>query len=149
MTVNTFRSTVLLLLALFLSAPCFAHHMAVVVSKQNPAAEMTSEQVRKIFLNETKEWPDGTPIKLVLHRESEDQLITLHRLNGISKQEWQTWFNEHKDSVKVVDSDQDVLSYVESTPGAVGLVRVRSVTGRVKVVRVNGKMPMEKGYLSH
>ena len=73
---NTFRSTVLLLLALFLAAPCFAHHMAVVVSKQNPATEMTSEQMGKIFRTETKEWPDGTSIKHVLHRESEDQLIT-------------------------------------------------------------------------
>ena len=140
------RSTVLLLL---LASPCFAHHMAVVVSRQNPVAAMTSAEVGKIFRAETKQWPDGTPIKLVLHRESSDQLTTLHRLNRISKQEWETWFSEHKDSVKIVDSDEELLSYVESTPGAVGLVLVRSVTGRVKVVRVNWKMPMEQGYLSH
>jgi hypothetical protein len=48
-----------------------------------------------------------------------------------------------------VDSDQDVLALVESTPGAVGLVDVRSVTDRVKIVHVDGKLPMEDGYLPH
>jgi hypothetical protein len=41
------------------------------------------------------------------------------------------------------------LIYVENTPGAVGLVEVHSVNDRVNVVRVDGKMPMEDGYLPH
>jgi len=56
---------------------------------------------------------------------------------------------EHRDSLKLVDSDEDVLSIVESLPGAVGLVEVRSVTDRVKIVHVDGKLPMEDGYLPH
>jgi len=35
------------------------------------------------------------------------------------------------------------------TPGAIGLVNVRSVNDRVNVVRVNGKLPLEAGYLPH
>jgi len=46
-------------------------------------------------------------------------------------------------------SDQDVLAIVESTPGAVGLVDVRSVNDRVTVIRVDGRVPMEDGYLPH
>jgi hypothetical protein len=41
------------------------------------------------------------------------------------------------------------LSYVEKTPGAVGLVDVRSVNDHVNIVRVDGKVPMEEGYLPH
>jgi len=51
--------------------------------------------------------------------------------------------------VKLVDSDDEVLTYVQSTPGAVGLVDVRSVTDRVNIIRVDGKVPMEDGYLPH
>jgi len=48
-----------------------------------------------------------------------------------------------------VDSDEDVLNYVEKTPGAIGLVAVRSVNVHVNIIRVDGKVPMEEGYLPH
>jgi hypothetical protein len=84
-----------------------------------------------------------------LHRASTGELVTLRRLNKMSAQQWQAFLAEHKDSVKLVDTDEEVLAYVESTPGAVGLIDVRSITDRVTVVRVDGKVPMEDGYLPH
>jgi phosphate transport system substrate-binding protein len=143
------RSAVILVIALGLAAPCFAHHMAVVVSKQNVVANMTSLQLSKIFRGETKKWPDGKSITVVLHRASAGESITLQRLNRMSAQQWQAWITDHKDLVKLVDSDDEVLAFVESTPGAIGLVDVRSVNNRVTIVRVDGKVPMEDGYLSH
>jgi hypothetical protein len=38
---------------------------------------------------------------------------------------------------------------VASTPGAIGFVAEHSITDRVVVVRVDGKLPMEAGYLPH
>ncbi len=130
-------------------APCFAHHMAVVVSKQNNVTALSSAQLSRMFRAETKKWPDGRSVQLVLHRASNGEAITLQRLNKMSAQQWQNWIAEHKDSLKLVDSDEDVLSYVEATPNAVGLVDVRSVNGHVNIVRVDGKVPMEEGYLPH
>ena len=49
----------------------------------------------------------------------------------------------------IADSDADVLKIVQSIPGAVGLVDVRSVDNSITVVRVGGKLPMESGYLPH
>ena len=146
---KTCRSAILLLLALGFAAPCFAHHMAVVVSKQNAVTTMTSAQLSKIFRSETKKWPDGKFITLVLHRSSVGEAVTLQRLNKMSAQQWHAWIADHQDSFKLVDSDDEVLTYVESTPGAVGLVDVRSVNDRVTIVRVDGKVPMEDGYLPH
>jgi ABC-type phosphate transport system substrate-binding protein len=123
--------------------------MAVVVSKQNGVSALSSAQLRKIFLVETKKWPDGRSIQLVMHRASNGEAVTLQRLNKMSAQQWQNWVSEHKDSVTLVDSDEDVLNYVENTPGAVGLVDVRSVNDHVNIVRVDGKVPMEAGYLPH
>jgi ABC-type phosphate transport system substrate-binding protein len=143
------RSAAVVLFALMSVAPCFAHHMAVVVSKQNSVNALSSAQLSRIFRAETRKWPDGKPIQLVLHRESHGETITLQRLNKMSAQQWQNWIAEHKGSVKLVDSDEDALSYVEATPGAVGLVDVRSVNDHVNIVRVDGKVPMEDGYLPH
>jgi ABC-type phosphate transport system substrate-binding protein len=147
--VKNLRSAILLLLAVGVAAPCFAHHMAVVVSKENAVSAMTSAQLSKIFRAENKKWPDGKVINLVLHRGSTGETVTLQRLNKMTAQQWQAWVTEHKDSIKLVDSDDDVLSYVASTPGAIGLVERHSVNDRVTVVRIDGKVPMEDGYLPH
>lgn len=143
------RSAAAILFAMISVVPCFAHHMAVVVSKQNGVTTISSAQLGRMFRGETKKWPDGRSIQLVLHRASHGEAVTLQRLNKMSAQQWQNWVAEHTDLVKLVDSDEDVLSYVEATPNAVGLVDVRSVNGHVNIVRVDGKVPMEEGYLPH
>jgi len=145
--VKSFCSVVLLALAS--TVPCFAHHMAVVVSKQNAVSNMPAAHLGKIFRAEVKKWPDGKVITLVLHRDSAGETLTLQHLNKMTPQQWHAWVAEHKDTVKILDSDDEVLTYVESTPGAIGLVDVRTVTNRVNIVRVDGKVPMEEGYLPH
>lgn len=146
---NTLRSAVLLVAVALVAAPCFAHHMAVIVSQENSVENLSSVQLGKIFRSETKKWPSGRNITLVLHHASAGEAITIEHLNKMSAQQWQVWMTEHKDSLKLVDSDEEVLSYVASTPGAVGLVDVRSVNNRVRVVHVDGKLPLEAGYLPH
>ena len=135
--------------ALLLATPCFAHHMAVVVSKDNSVDKVTSAQLGKIFRAETKKWPDGKLVVLVIHRASPGEAITLQHLNKMTATQFQAWATEHRDSMRLVDSDEDVLTIVETTPGAVGLVDVRSLTDRVKLIHVDGKVPMEDGYLPH
>lgn len=146
---KSWHAAAAVLFGLLSASPCLAHHMAVVVSKQNGVTTMTSAQLGKIFRAETKKWPDGKFIQVVLHRSSTGESITLERLNKMSVQQWQTWIAEHKESVRFVGSDDEVLSYVENTPGAIGLVDVRSVNDRVNIIRVDGKVPMEDGYLPH
>jgi ABC-type phosphate transport system substrate-binding protein len=149
MKVTNSRSAALVLFAIMSVAPCFAHHMAVVVSKQSGVTALSSTQLSKIFRAETKKWPDGKSIQLVLHRASNGEAVTLQRLNKMSAQQWHNWVAEHKDSLILVDSDEEVLNYVQSAPAAVGLIDVRSVNDRVNIVRIDGKVPMEDGYLPH
>ena len=84
---------------------------------------------------------------LVLHKDSKGEMLTLRKLNNMSEAELKSHLGAHKDSVILVDSDSDVLDTVDSTPGAIGLVEVRAVNGQVKVVKVDGKLPLELGYL--
>jgi ABC-type phosphate transport system substrate-binding protein len=129
--------------------PCFAHHMAVVVNKDNPVGTISSAHLAKIFRSEVKKWADGEPVVLVLHKNSAGETETLEHLIKVTPVEWKALIEAHKDSIQIVDSDMEVLKIVQATPGAVGLVDVRAVDGTINVVRVDGKLPMESGYLPH
>ncbi|MFZ0773603.1 MAG: hypothetical protein WCA49_03565 [Candidatus Sulfotelmatobacter sp.] len=142
------RPAVLLAFLLTSLTPCFAHHMAVVVDKDNHVGSVTAVHLSRIFRSEIKKWPDGKSVVVVLHRDSAGETETLERLNKMSDAEWKALIAAHRDSIQIVDSDADVLKIVQSTP-AIGLVDVRSVDNTINVVRVDGKLPMESGYLPH
>jgi len=49
----------------------------------------------------------------------------------------------------VVNSDAEVIRLVSSMPNAVGVVDTYSITSEIAVVKVDGKLPLEPGYLLH
>jgi ABC-type phosphate transport system substrate-binding protein len=143
------RSASVFVLVLSFLTPCFAHHMAVVVNKENKVGELSAAHLARIVRGEVKRWEDGKPVVLILHNASAGETQTLQRLIKVSSSEWRSLIAAHRDSIQLADTDADVLKMVQSTPGAVGLVDVRSVDSSINVVRVGGKLPMESGYLPH
>ena len=136
----------------FLSAcltPCFAHHTAVVVNKDNAVENVASAHLAKIVRGEIKKWPDGKNVVLVLHKDSAGETETLQRLNKMSASEWKSLLAAHRNSIMFVDTDADVLKEVQAEPGAIGFVEVHPIDNSVNVVHVDGKLPMEFGYLPH
>lgn len=129
--------------------PCYAHHLAVVVAKDNKVESVTSASLAKMFKAETKKWPDGKNVVLVLHKDSVSQMETLERLNKMTAGDLKAFLVTHKDSVQLVDTDGDILKLVQTVPGAIGLVDVRSINDKIKVLKVDGKLPLEDGYLPH
>ncbi len=129
--------------------PCFAHHMAVVVNKDNNIGNVTAIHLGKIFRCDVKKWPDGKSVTVVLHRDSAGEIETLEHLVKINAEELKALEAAHKDSIILVDSDADVLKMVESMPGAIGLVELHSIDNTINVVHVDGKLPTESGYLPH
>lgn len=123
--------------------------MAVVVNKDNDVANVTAVHLNQIVRLEMKKWPDGKPITVVLHRNSAGEAETLEHLAKISGPELKALIAAHKDSITMVDSDADVLKIVQSIPGAIGFVAVNAIDSTINVVRVDGKLPMEAGYLPH
>jgi|SRR5271156_3549820 len=130
--------------------PCFAHHMAVIVNKDNNIENVTSAHLARILKGEVKKWPDGKNVVLVLHNSSPGEMTTLrHLLNRMPEADVKALLALHKDEIRTVESDADVIDAVASTPGAIGFVEEHSITDRVRVVRVDGKLPLEAGYLPH
>ncbi len=133
----------------FLLTPCLAHHMAVVTGKDNKVQTVTSAHLAKIFRGEVKKWPDGRNVILVLHQVSPDEISTLAHLTKMTTADFKAMLGSRKDSIREVASDAEVIEAVASTPGAIGLVKENSINDRVIVIKVDGKLPMESGYLSH
>ena len=129
--------------------PCFAHHTAVVVNKQNEVVNLTSVHLTKIIRGEIRKWPDGKNVILVLHKNSAGEREALERLNKMSADEWNSFVAAHRESILFVETDADVLKAVQAEPGALGLIEVHSIDNSVNVVHIDGKLPMELGYLPH
>lgn len=128
---------------------CFAHHTAVVVNKDNAVENVSSSHLSRLVRGEIRKWPDGKSVVLVLHKDSPSEAETLQRLNKMSATEWKQFVVSHKEMITFVDSDADVLRAVQAEPGALGLIEERSIDNSVKVVHVDGKLPLEFGYLPH
>lgn len=140
----------LALLMLLCCLPCEAKHMAVVVNKSNTTANVSAVDLSKIFQANTRRWADGKNITVVLRDiSSPDTQEALQRLYKMTLSELRAFMESHKSSFITVDSDEALLKIVETTPGAVGLVDVYSITSKVNVVKVDGKLPLEQGYLLH
>jgi ABC-type phosphate transport system substrate-binding protein len=143
------RLGVLFAFMLSFLTPCFAHHLAVVVDKDNHVENITSTHLAKIIRADVKKWPDGKDILIVLRRDLAGETLTLQRLTKMSANELQAHIAAHSGMITLVDSDADVLKLVGSMPGAMGFVEVRGINDQVNVVKVDGKLPMESGYLPH
>ena len=124
--------------------------MAVIVNKSNNTSNVSAVELTRIFQVSTRRWPDGTNITLVVRDPSSlDTHEVLQRLYKMSETEVKSFLQAHKADFLTVDSDEALLKAVQSTPGAVGLVDVYSITSRVNVVKIDGKLPLEQGYLLH
>jgi len=123
--------------------------MALVVNRDNNVGNVTAVHLSRILRSEVKKWPDGKAVVLVLHRNSAGETETLQRLINMTGEGLKAMIAAHKDSIVLADSDAEVLKIVQTTPGAIGFVDVRSVDNTISVVRVDGKLPMESGYLPH
>ncbi len=144
------RYCCLMFLLILCWLPSEAKQMAVVVDKSNAVTNMAAADLAKIFQANTKKWPDGKPITIVFFElSSSDLQLALQRLFKMTPDEVKTFLTTHKTSFVAADSAEALLKMVEGTPGAVGLVDVYSITSKVNVVKIDGKLPLEQGYLLH
>ena len=136
----------LVLCALAVSAQ--AKQMAVVVDKTNSLGGLTSAELMKFFKFDSRKWPDGRNVVLVMRDPSSpDMRDALEKLYHMQPDELRSLFAAHRSEVIIVDSEEKLLKSVQSIPGAVGLVDVYSITGGVNVLKIDGKLPLQPGYL--
>jgi hypothetical protein len=145
------KRNILLVIAVCLLCwkPAQAHHLAVVAQPGDRSQSVTTPELRKIIKAEIRKWPSGENIVFVFNRNSPISLQIVSRLCSLPEPEAVKFFNKHKQAVVLLESDAEVMNFVAGTPGALGLVDVHSISNQVNVLKVDGKLPLEKGYLPH
>jgi hypothetical protein len=125
-------------------------NMAVVASAGSKLADVPLAELVKYCKGSAKAWPDGKNFVIVLKNPDLPEMrVALQKLFGGAASEVRiaiAKLNETRQTVIVVDSDDNLLHAVDTTPGAVGIVDVYSINSSVKVLRVDGKLPFDAGY---
>ena len=141
-------------------ACCFtaawAKDMALVSNKSNGVTEVSMAELVKICKGQTSRWPKGKPVTFFsLNPAATEMKLVLEKVYGMSSDEVSALISNanhgraNHPAIVVVNSDKAVVEAVESTPGAVGLVDVYSITGGITVLRIESKLPLESGYPLH
>ena|SRR6202165_817999 len=142
------RLCLFLLLVLAGGAFCEAKQVAVIVDKANTTADLTLADLVKILKGENHKWPDGKNVVVVLRDLSSPEMqIAMQKLYKMQPDELKALIAAHKGTIVVAGTDEELLNMVATTPGALGLVDVYSITNRVTVLKVDGKLPLQQGYI--
>ena len=132
------------------SLPCAvqAKQFAIVADKANATSNLTASELVKIFNAHTRSWPDGKPITVVMRDPSSaDMQLVLRKLFNMTPEQAHAFLQAHREAIMVADSDDAVLRFVSTSRGAIGVVDLYSLTQDVNVLKIDGKLPVEQGYL--
>jgi len=149
------RRTLLILIAHLLTASCFAAStdLAIVVRPDVAIDTMSFGDVRKLFLGDRQFWNSDLRVTLLVRapvaRERDVVLRTIYQMNEAQFRQY--WISKifRADAVsgpKVVYSTEMALELVGAIRGAVAFVTADQAPKGLKVLKIDGRMPGEKGY---
>lgn len=142
--------TFCLVAALSMASLCAARDLAVITDKGNVTSGVSTSDLSKLLKNDTQRWPDGRKVMIFLSNpSSSDAWLLFQKIYNMSMEEARRFAENHKDSIVLMGADDLVLKAVAQQPGSIGVVNVYSLNSSVKVMKVDGKLPFEQGYLLH
>jgi ABC-type phosphate transport system substrate-binding protein len=125
-----------------------AKQLAVVVDRGNETANLSASDLLKIFNAHTRTWPDGRPITVVLRDPSSIEMqLVLRKVLNMTPEQARTFIQEHRGAIVIADSEDAVIRFVSSRRGAIGVIDLYSLTKDLNVMKIDGKLPVEQGYL--
>jgi hypothetical protein len=127
--------------------------LAVVVNKSNPFTKISLSDLRNLYLGDQRFWKGRLAVTAMMRvpgtREREVALRTVFRMNESQYKTY--WVNRvfrglASDPPPELFSNGSAQDAVDSIPGAVALVPESEVSPRLKVLKVDGRLPDEPGY---
>jgi hypothetical protein len=125
--------------------------IVIVVNPENILSDITSAELKEIYLGNKIQWANGTQITPVLYSAgSKLNEFFLSKICGMDEQSFNSYWEARRGTAKVmpmfVDQDEWMVRYVVRSPGAIGFVDARK-TGELRVIKLNGKNVDSQGYL--
>jgi len=147
---------VVLILTLFplSSGATYGGGIAVIVNRENATDEVSFEDLVKIFKQERQYWKGGKKIYLVIQEggatEKEVALKKIYKMNDVElKKFWlaKLYKGEISSFPKTLGSNEAVKRFVSQVPNAIGFIDSFFVDESIKVLRIDGRLPKDKGYI--
>ncbi|HLK65281.1 MAG TPA: hypothetical protein VKU19_17700 [Bryobacteraceae bacterium] len=127
--------------------------IAVVVRPDTPADNLSFGEIRKLLLGDRQFWNSNLRVTLLIRapatRERDVVLKTIYQMS--ESQFRQYWISkvfraEASSGPKIVYSNEMATELVSAIPGSVAFVEATGVPKGLKVLKIDGKLPGDKGY---
>lgn len=145
---------ILILVGIALVGDVSANGFVVVVNKANAADSVSFGDLVKYLSAEKQFWSNGKKVVILLREAgSEEKKVLLDKVYKLSEDElkkmWvgKVYKNEIAAPPKTVSSPSAIIKAVMDTEGGIGVVKAEEVSGDVKVLKIDGKLPSDAGYL--
>ena len=127
---------------------------AVIASTGVPVDDLTSEELRRVFLFKRGVWRPGQPVNVMLPDSGRPaRAFLLRHIYRMTDQELRRFILERifqaeiDFAPKVVGSDLEALAFVKAGRSLITVVDASTPRlAEVKVLRIDGKLPRQPGY---
>jgi|SRR5215471_6321583 ABC-type phosphate transport system substrate-binding protein len=127
--------------------------LAIVVNRSNPIDNLSFAELRKIFLGDRNHWSNGHRIAIAMLEYGQPErravLRLIYRMDEKAYQDYLLRGMFRGDvfvAPKTLTSPTIVRKFVFNAPGGIGYLRASDVDESVKVIRIDGLLPEDKGY---
>lgn len=127
--------------------------LAIVVNRTNPVDNISTDELRKLFLERRTHWPNGRRVAVAmldyLYPERHTALRLIYRMDESAYEDYfikATFQGEVFVAPRTLASPELLRKFVFNAPGAIGYLRTSDLDETVKVVKVDGFLPDNKNY---
>jgi hypothetical protein len=128
--------------------------IAVLVNPSNPVDELSLSDLRRMLTGDRRFWQGNVQVKLILPEpgswEREQVFTIVLKANDAEfTKEWmeKVFRGEATDLPPSLPSVASAERYLISTPGGITFMRAKGSPGQLKVLRLDGKLPGDSGYV--
>jgi ABC-type phosphate transport system substrate-binding protein len=128
--------------------------VAVVVNTDVPIDNLTLGDLRRLVLGDKAFWPGSVRVTLLIrapiaHERDVILKVVCQMTEAQFRQHWiaRVFRADSAVAPKIVYSAQSAAELTAQTPGAITFIDASQVSKNMKVVKIDGKLPGENGYL--
>jgi hypothetical protein len=156
---RNFKRTILAALLCLLTFPLPAEgpaDLAIVVRSDVPVDNLSFAELRKLMLANRQFWTANLRVTLLIRApgapEREAVLKTIYQMSEAQFQQYwiaKVFREEATGGPRIVYSNEMATELVSAIPGAVAFVAASQVPKGLKILKIDGHLPGEKGYPLH
>ena len=133
---------VITLIALFAFSVSLRAEVSIIVNPKVEENLISVDDIKSIFTNKILKWEDGKKINLIILEDYDIKDYFLKKYIHKSQSQFRTYwlkqvFTGKAIMFKTVNTEEELLSQVSTTPGAIGFIGAKKADKRVKVINVD------------